>query len=126
MRNLFYLGCKITYPFNASKIKEGKVKAASPVGNLENYEFDRQECLEYVNQLGSEDVLNFSALAKKFNLHHTTGTTVPKNGGQVLKQFLLENNCDLTRFGLDFKCRIRKKKRRYNYISFVSIYYFVV
>ena len=92
-------------------VKEGKMKSASPVGNLESYQFQRQECLDYVNGLSSEEMLNFSALASKYNMHHNSGT-VPKNGGQIIKQLLLENDCDLERFGLESKHRIRKTKRR--------------
>ena len=91
---------------------------------MENYIFDRQECLDCVEK-NEGDSLNFSELAVRFNLRHKNGN-LPKNGGQILKQFLIESDCNLERFDNKNTLRIRKRKRRYLYVNKGIINYGII
>ena len=56
--------------------------------------------------------INFSELVQRLNLQNKNWN-VPKNGGQIIKQFLIESDCNLERFNKPITIRIRKRKRRY-------------
>lgn len=79
---------------------------------MPNYIFDREKCIDLVNNLNDGEKLNYSKLATDLKLRHENGT-VPKNGGQIIKGFLEESGIDLKRFGnLNGGFRIRKRKKR--------------
>ena len=52
---------------------------------------------------------------------------IPNNGGQILKQFLLDNDVDLSRFSVNSECdneytKIRKKIRRLvQYVKIIDL-----
>ena len=80
------------------KIANGKVKENNH-GNIHNYDWHWRECLEYFWHLekGSEVILQ--EIARRFKLvNEETGK--PKNGGQLVKKFLINNNINLKDFKL--------------------------
>lgn len=93
-------------------ISKGVVVPLNHIGDMENYLLDREECIAWVNSI-EEDSINYSQLATRFKLRHKNGN-IPKNGGQIIKEFLTQSSCDLTKFNQNNTLRIRKKKRRLN------------
>ena len=93
------------------------VPAHSHVGRFENYNFDREALLQKVNNKEDGSFLNYSQLATEFEVKHVNQDSVAKNGGQVVKQYLLENGVDLKRFETKSRTSlvIRKRKRKYNF-----------
>lgn len=81
---------------------------------MESYVFDREALLEKISDKSERSLLNFSELASEFNIKHINSDSVPKNGGQIVKQFLVESGVDLTRFELSTRTGlvIRKRKRK--------------
>ena len=79
------------------KIKNGEKKPKKHVGKIENYNFDQDECLDYVRNLENGTFLNFAELARKFKVRET------QNMGQVIKTFLIEQGIDLSRFSYQRK-----------------------
>ena len=44
--------------------------------------------------------------------------SIPKNGGQIIKTYLIEAGCDIERFdNHEFQPRVRKKMRRYKFVD---------
>ena len=91
-------------------VSKGVVVPLNHVGNMDNYLLDREECIDWVNSIEA-DSINYSQLATRFKLRHKNGN-IPKNGGQIIKEFLLQSGCDLTNFSQNNALRIRKKNRR--------------
>ena len=75
------------------------------------------ECLTEVQSYNIGDKVNFSDLARKYNLTDLSGN-IPGNAGQVVKEFLKQNNVDLqglsqmNREAGEENIRIRRKKRK--------------
>ena len=105
-------------------IREGKSCPNNHRGNLQNYEWRSQDCLNYVNNLHPGSHVNFSELARDFGLKDTADYQ-SDNKTQVVKKFLQENNVDLEQF---FQHRnqqpqhnVRRKKRKLTFDSKVSL-----
>ena len=84
------------------------------VRDISKFNFDKENCIHEVNSYNENDEINFSALARKYNLKNSNGI-LPKNAGQIVKEILLSMDFDLSRFTNChpyFEFRIRRKKRR--------------
>jgi len=46
------------------------------VGNLESYEWRKNDCLEAIENLAEGSILNFSELARTYGVKNKTGTTL--------------------------------------------------
>ena len=76
--------------------------------------WDLEECIEHVSNLQNGAYLNFSELARRYNIKHENVDYL-KNGGQIIKKMLEDHNIDMTRFdylGQNNNCRLRRKKIR--------------
>lgn len=68
----------------------GRKRPHDNVGKRENYSFDKEKCLKDVKPLKENDPINFSEVARKYNLKNGKGVS-PGNKGQVMKTLLKEN-----------------------------------
>ena len=98
---------------NFQKIQEGKKRKKDHIGNNTNT-WDKQGCLAMVQAYGMCDAINFSSLARTFGVKDGDGN-VPKNGGQIVKQYLEDNAIELGNFNYrgkndGVKCRRKKRK----------------
>ena len=59
--------------------------------------WDLNECIREVSQLADGSYVNFSQLARKNHVCNANGDIL-KNGGQIVKEVLIENNVDINRF----------------------------
>ena len=84
------------YEANRVKIKSGKKKSHNH-GNERNYDWDRKGCLQEVERYKDGDIINYSKLGKTYGLKNRKGQ-LAKNRGQLVKQFLVKNKIDLSRF----------------------------
>ena len=83
------------------------------VGNISLYTWDSEGCLAEVNSYPDDYNINYSYLARKFGVLNSKNETA-NNGGQIVKTFLQQNNCNIERFcnsDTNFT-KIRRKKRR--------------
>ena len=97
-------------------LKDGKKRKHKPIANLDRYQWQSKDCLEFVNSLVPGSCINYSLLALEYGLKDP-GTKDNKN--QVVKEFLIENGVDLSQF-LEHrkgksKFNVRRKKRRLDY-----------
>ena len=88
----------------------------SPIGNFENMQWDKQALLEEVNSYADGTVINWSALARQYQVKNKNGE-LAKNGGQIVQEYLKSQGVDVSKFkkrGLqeDEGSRIRKKMKR--------------
>ena len=96
------------------KIQNGSKRKKDHVGDISKFNFDEESCIHEVNSYNENDEINFSALARKYNLKSSNGI-LPTNAGQIVKEILLSMDCDLSRFSNchpDSEFHIRRKKRR--------------
>ena len=96
------------------KIQNGSKRKKDHVGDISKFNFDKENCIHEVNSYNENDEINFSALARKYNLKNSNGI-LPKNAGQIVKEILLSIDCDLSRFTNchpNSEFRITGKKRR--------------
>lgn len=77
------------------KITDGKLKEKNH-GNIQNYNWQWKECLEYFRNLERGSLVVYKDAARKFKLINEKG--IPKNGGQLLRKFLIKNNVNLDHF----------------------------
>ena len=108
---------KVTWRQNvdARHHKELKIKR-SPIGNFENMQWDKQALLEEVNSYADGTVINWSALARQYQVKNKNGQ-LAKNGRQIVQEYLKSQGVDVSKFkkrGLqeDEGSRIRKKMKR--------------
>ena len=80
----------------ASPIFQGTKRKRDHVGDLNSYTWNKEECLQEVYQYNEKDNINYTAIAKKYEVKNKDMIQV-KNGGQVIKQFLVENEVDITK-----------------------------
>ena len=74
--------------------------------------WNSKECLNEVQMYDSEvKFINFTGLAKKYDMKNKEGN-IPGNGGQVVKEFLIENGIDLSSFNYKSKDRNNENTRR--------------
>ena len=71
---------------------------------------DEQTLLAEVQALPSEQ-LNWSELARKYDVRNVNSDDGLKNGGQVIKEFLRSKDVDVDRFGTQ-SIRLRRKRKR--------------
>ena len=88
----------------------------SPIGNFETMQWDKQALLEEVNSYADGTVINWSALARQYQVKNKNGE-LAKNGGQIVQEYLKSQGVDVTKFkkrGLqeDEGSRLRKKIKR--------------
>ena len=87
----------------------------SPVGNVENMAWDKQALLEEVNGYSSDHVVNWSELARRYEVKNKNGEFA-KNGGQIVQEYLKSQGVDVSRLkkrGADSDGqRIRKRMKR--------------
>lgn len=97
-----------------NKIKKGVKRKLDHVGKYDSYTCDFEDCCNEVNNYSDDHIINYSDLARKFNLKNSFGN-LPKNGGQILKEMLNSQGLDLSRLSCVKKRErsvIRRKKRR--------------
>ena len=110
-------------PRQIEEIKRGVKRPHDHVGNLEKYDWQSQDCLEYVNSLEEGSYINYSDLARRFGLNDSD-EFCKGNIGQVVKKFLLNNCIDLNSFSTLRKgCNInvRRQKKRLSFNEKVSL-----
>ena len=91
----------------------GQKRKKDHVGNLSNYNFEKENCFQEVNSYSNDADINFTDLGKRHHLEDFK-KNFPINAGQIVKKFLNEMNCDLSRFTkLQHSVeRIRRSKRK--------------
>ena len=101
----------------AEREADGSKKKKVHVGNFENMTWDKDGLKTEVTQYPDNKVVNWSALARTYNITNTNGNPA-KNGGQIVKDYLKSVGVDTGRFkrAKNFddskECRIRRKKLR--------------
>ena len=86
----------------------------SPVGRIENMEWDKESLMEEVSGYEDDLPVNWSELARKFQVRNKSGE-LARNGGQIVQQYLKSEGVDVSRFrktGSNDDSRIRKKMKR--------------
>ena len=88
------------------------------IGRLDNVTWDEKALTAEVNTKKSEEVVNWSALARKYNVRDKNGD-IAKNGGQIVKEALRIKGVNVDRFKRKMPTqdvlqipRFRRKKRR--------------
>ena len=73
----------------AERTKEQKQqgKQKSPVGKFANMEWDKQGMKDEVNSYGDDTLVNWSELARRFQIKNKTGE-LAQNGGQIAIEWL--------------------------------------
>ena len=72
-----------------------------------------EECLIEVSSYGTEvNKINFTALARKYGMKNSSGS-FPGNGGQVVKEFLIESGVDISQFDYKSKEQSETRTRRH-------------
>ncbi|XP_066932129.1 uncharacterized protein [Clytia hemisphaerica] len=103
------------------KIKSGKKKPNNH-GNERNYDWNREGCLREVKKLKDGDVINYSVLGKTYGLRNKNGKSA-RNRGQLVKQFLIKNKIDVSRFRpakINRTSKARKARLKYVYFDISS------
>ena len=87
----------------AERTKEQKQqgKQKSPVGKFANMEWDKQGMKDEVNSYGDDTLVNWSELARRFQIKNKTGE-LAQNGGQIAIEWLKSE-------GVNYGCRIVAK-----------------
>lgn len=87
----------------------------SPVGNLGNIQWDKQALLEEVNGYTNGTVINWSELARRYEVKNKNGE-LAKNGGQIVQEYIRSQGVDVSKYKkrgqADDGGRIRKRMRR--------------
>ena len=115
------------------KRREGKWKVLDHVGRRENYCWNKEGCLKEVSEYAQDHLINFTGLARKYELKNKEGK-LPNNAGQVMKELLKENNVNVEQFRYWAKrpaqysldaTRVRRKKLRYVFLvgNKISLFY---
>ena len=79
------------------KLELGMKRKRDHIGNIGTYVWSENECYEEVCNYQAGQCINYSELARRYNLLNAKEET-PKNGGQIVKKYLEERGCDLTLF----------------------------
>ncbi|XP_065653932.1 uncharacterized protein LOC136080770 isoform X2 [Hydra vulgaris] len=97
--------------------EKGVKKPKKHIGSSHAYKDQLNSCLEEVKVYQTGEKINYSDLARKYNIIDSE-SKMPKNGGQIVKEFLKENDVNLTslselkrRSGEKSPVIIRRKKR---------------
>ena len=75
-----------------------------PCGPIENMNFDKTNLLQEVQSYNEGSTINYSSLAKKYNICNKAGQPA-KNGGQIVKEFLKEQQVNVNMFRYNGKGR---------------------
>ena len=105
-----YENAKLRYE---EKLRTGTTKK-SPVGKFENMDWDKKALMEEVSGYNDDGVVNWSELARKYEVKNKNGE-LAKNGGQIVQEYLKSQSVDVLRFrkrGADDGGRIRKRMKR--------------
>ena len=78
------------------KRKSGLKRPYNHVGKTDTYVWDKLSCLQEVQKYKPKDEINFSKLARKYNLK--LNGKLPSNSGQVMRKLLEEENIDIEKF----------------------------
>ena len=85
------------------------------MGNLENIKWDKQALLDEVNNYSDNVLVNWSELARRYEVKNTSGE-LARNGGQIIKEYLRKEGIDVQKFEKRKSCsesgQIRKKMKR--------------
>ena len=104
-------------------VEEGRKRPRNPIGNINKYKWQSDECLEFVESLEDGSFMNYSELARMFGLKD--GDMFGKdNKNQIVKQFLINNGVDVEKFGYHKKTNaihVRRKKLKLDNNSRISI-----
>ena len=104
--------CKIRPEKEEEERRNNKRSQLDHVGDTSKWYLE--DCIEYVSNLPDGSYLNFFDLARKYGITNENGDFL-KNGGQIIKKVLEDNNIDMTKFdylGKNNSCRLRRKKIR--------------
>lgn len=100
------------------KEMEGICKPKKHHGNFDNYIFEKEKFLEEISSLSAGSNVNWSALARKFDVK-TIKNQVPTNRGQVLMMFAKSNGINVYQFntqsrlsGRDYIRRVKRAKKK--------------
>ncbi|CAC5411692.1 unnamed protein product [Mytilus coruscus] len=100
------------------KEMEGICKPKNHNGNFDNYIFEKEKFLEEISSLSAGSNVNWSALARKFDVK-TIKNQVPTNRGQVLMMFAKSNGINVYQFntqsrlsGRDYIRRVKRAKKK--------------
>ena len=84
------------------------------VGRFEDVTWDKEGLLEEVKSYEDGKSISWRALAEKYNVMNKQGL-LAGNGGQIVKEFLMQNDVDVERFTVEHKAEagvVRRRKRR--------------
>ncbi|CAC5423633.1 unnamed protein product [Mytilus coruscus] len=101
------------------KEQKGQVVHKKHHGNFSNYTFNKEEFLVEIKSLMEKGIVNWTRLAKKYDVTNTITGNKPQNAGQVLFMFAKANGIDIMSFnkhkavsGRDILRRVRRPKKR--------------
>ena len=72
-------------------IQNGGKRKKDHLGDLSDFNFDKENCIHEVNSYNENDEINFSALARKYNLRNSN-QILPKNASETVKESLLSKD----------------------------------
>ena len=85
-------------------MKHERSKKRRPCGPIEKMNFKKVGLLPEVESYNDTTTINYSDLARKYNVLNSKGKPV-KNGGQIIKEYLKEHNICLNQFHYNGKGR---------------------
>ena len=95
-----------------TQTEEATPKSHIPaIENIELGNHDEETLIAEVQTLPS-DKLNWSELARKYNIKLVNSESELRNGGQVIKELLRSKGVDVDRFGEKSEKRVRRKHKR--------------
>ena len=104
--------------FEEAKLRhqeQGEYQKRSPVGHFKDMDWDQQALLEEVENYTDGTIVNWSELARHYQVKNKNGQ-LAKNGGQIVQEYLKTKGVDVTKFikrsSSDDEGRIRKKMKR--------------
>jgi len=84
-------------------------------GNVDTMNWDRENLKEEVEGFADDYLINYSELARQYNVCNSAGQ-LASNGGQIVKEWLISEGVDLSRFKTnrnnDSEPVIRRRKRK--------------
>ena len=97
-------------PTTSRQTEQATPKSHIPaIGNIELGNHDEETLIAEVQSLPS-DKLNWSELARKYNVRLVDSESELKNGGQVIKELLRNKGIDVDRFGEKTE-RVRRTRK---------------
>ena len=99
--------CKIRTQKNLDDIKNGIKKKHKHVCNIK---WNLDDCINEVSDLPEGSFINFSALARKYDIINDDGN-YNRNGGQIIREALERANIDIEKFDYHGKSTSREKRQ---------------